>query len=75
MGALATQSACRARPRSDHATALTGRFASRQHQTAGTPGETRRGVSGASRRVLQTGCRVLKLRRNHGQPVRMEDTS
>ena len=40
-----------ARPVSDHAAALTGRFASRQQQTAGTPGEIAAAFGAASRDV------------------------
>jgi hypothetical protein len=66
----------RRRAKHEHAAAFTGRFASRQQQTAGTPGEDAAAFDAPSRGVSsRRAVGFLWLRRNRGHPVRMEDTS
>ena len=63
------------RPDSDHAAALTGRFASRQHRSLARP--VRRAAAfgvGLARRVLQTACRVPQAAKEPRTTRPKEDT-
>jgi hypothetical protein len=61
----------RRRAEHDHTAALTDRFASRQPRSLSRPVSAAAvfGTPLAELSVLQTGCRVPLVRRNHEQPV------